>query len=308
MVVSISVQAQELSFSTIFFNDLLLNPALAGDKAPRIGVAYRNQMPVFNSAFSSKWAWADASLGSKNSGVAAFFSSDKRGDAVQIIGGGGMYSYSSQISEQAYMRFGLKASLVQWQLNASGLLMPDGSIGEDGGLVYESMVYPDFSIGAHWYYRQVFLGTAVNHLGTAFLSKYETWDIPEPQLIVYAGKKIKLQQAYDPQSLTITPFSLFSWQNRSQQFLVGFNSQWKILSAGVYFRNPFFDKQVSSIIISGGFTFNWGKISYTYDRGMLINGISINPGYFNSHEISLLVNFINIRHNKNYDKVKFYKF
>ncbi len=239
----LSSNAQDVSFTQPFANQLFLNPAYAGHpKYHRINFAYRNQWLTSQSPFMTYGASYDRYYIDYNSGVGINIVNDMHSlGAINNLNANLLYSYTFQVAYNIMVRGGVQAGGIFKTQNPKNLVFPD-MIDEDGnitgtpGFSGQSKFAPDFATGFLVEWDDFYAGVALHH-------------IAQPAISGIKGNRIVLHRKYSAQlgaafnlykrylfrrSLILSPNIIYSQQLDVQEIAVGFYLRNNNLESGLW--------------------------------------------------------------------------
>lgn len=254
-VVSVFCQGlgQDIHFSQIDINPVLLNPAYSGffEGKGRFGMVYRNQWasvsdPYQTYAFTAEWNvyrrryYGDGinigmSLARDESGTLDYGTT--KADAI--------VSYFRRLnkSNNHFVSAGLSVGFGQQSFNSLNIILPEQS--ETFDVVKTK--YPDLGFGLAWFYNPtdnftIKVGLGAKHLNKPNISYMHLDDVYlHPNYNIYVRTEFGLTE-----TLSLLPVVLCRFQDQYKEFLYGADFKWYCYqtyktgincSAGVYLRH-----------------------------------------------------------------------
>jgi type IX secretion system PorP/SprF family membrane protein len=173
IIMSISLKAQDPSFSQYYANKLYFNPAFAGTtRCPTLNLHYRNQWPLISGTYVTYSASLDAHVPVCHGGVGMLVTSDRSGKGLlSTTNVGGMYSYEATLARELSIKMALQATYVQKSVDWSKIIFGD-MIDPQYGYVYTTkeeepiptVGFADFSAGILGFGTHYYFGAAIHHL------------------------------------------------------------------------------------------------------------------------------------------------
>ena len=290
-------QAQDPALSHFFANPLYLNPALAGTDGPaRVFVGYRNQWPGATSPYVTYHASWDQHIEVLQGGVGLHIMNDRQGGGVfNTLSVDAAYAYHLKVSRWLHFTGGLQVSLGQRNMNPDGLVLPEELNGTLSGSLYGySKLYPDFSAGISFGYRNLYGGFATHHLLQPYLSVSENPDAKlRRRYTLHAGIMIPVfEKRFGTELLQLSPNLIFVYQGIYQQINYGFEVIYKGLLGGLWFRQDLIFS-TGALIFSAGYS--WEKVSVRYSYDAKLSSPEIHIPSMGAHEISMMISFENLK-------------
>lgn len=292
-----ATKGQDPEFTQFYANPLYLNPAFAGTNGgPRFALNYRNQWPTVSAAFVTYMASYDQHFDGIGGGIGFQAWHDRAGDgelATTVISG--IYSYHLNVSRSFTIKAGIKASGYQRSIDFDKLRFGDqihprwGFIYEtneplpQGGGVYSTGMFPDFSAGIMGFTDKYYAGFAVDHItkpSQSFLGNPES--ILPRKYTGHIGMLLPLENVRDPKKF-ISPNLLYQRQKEFNQFNVGAYYINNFFVAGLWFRQTAPNSDALMALV--GVKKDPFKIGYSYDLTLS----DARPAAKGSHEISLII-------------------
>lgn len=310
--------AQDASYSQYFNNPLYYNPAYTG---LNLGMTIRmNARKMwtnmagenYNANFSIDVA--DRKIpGAGGIGLIANQSSEGLG-LIKTTNIGILPAVRIPLAENAIIQVGALVSILSKQINWSGnMIFPDqidarwGYIGlsEFQTPNNDHVIFPDFSFGTVLQFKgnNVIgtLGVAAHHLMEPNQAFYQTEAplyrkyVGHFDLIIDVSNK---QYKYDNRiDFKINPGIMYQRQASLQCFNIGLNLYMSHVYIGAWLKNDFIEnRNYSDLVLLAGIDVNFSasskmKIIYSYD----MTATTMNYFWGPSHEVSLILNFDNIR-------------
>lgn len=121
-------KAQQIGmYSHYFFKPMVYNPAFTGnDGGINAMIINRSQWTDFNGSPQLNLLTLDGSLANNKAGFGLSFISDRKG-ITNRIGGNMNYSYRLNINDDAYIRFGISAGIIDQSINYSKALVENSN-------------------------------------------------------------------------------------------------------------------------------------------------------------------------------------
>ncbi len=298
--------AQDPQLSQYYNAPLYLNPAFAGAGLDtRIGVNYRLQWPGLGDPYKAFSVWADHDFYKKRSGLGVLIKRDIQGTTkLRSTEISAMYAYQINVSDQWTLKPALQVGMGIRDVDFSKAIFGD-QLANDGTVTGtatdpvasgKSFIYPDISVGAVAYNRNLWIGFSAHHLNRPdqSFSTIEKSPLPVKWSFI-GGYKILLQErqiAWGAPVLetSITPTFLYKMQGVADQLDLGIYLTHHPFMAGAWYRGLPVKKYGSgisnseSIVLMGGLIHNGFTVCYSYD--MVVSQLASLSG--GAHEISLL--------------------
>jgi len=330
VIIFSDLRGQDPTFSQVFFNPTMLNPAYAGaSKDMRLGIIYRNQWTMINMPYSTfgvsfdrtfdfgpKWRRGYRYRRARFSNKAGFginVVSDIEGKGVfsrntmDLI-----YSYGFQPTFNSHIRFGLQTSLLFRTRSYSSLVFPDmvdpsgDVLGNPDVVGYTSWNY-DIGLGLAGDIENFYGGFAVHHLlqpvearftgGRAYIPRKYTFHIGA-DFNLLKWRRFK-------EVLLFSPNIIYIQQLDFNQLNIGFYLSKNWIVAGLWLRENL-KLNSHSFIITLGYSDYMFRIGYSYDFSIMQHGLRGLPT--SSHEVTLGWNFEYKRGKKKFRYIKCPKF
>ena len=295
---------QDPVFTQFYSNALHLNPAFAGrDLSPRIHSSYRDQWPAINKAYVTYNIEYDQFSDDLHGGVGFQILHDRTGRGLlNTTQFATCYSYQLLINNNWTINFGLKAALVQKNLDWENAKWGD-QIDPTNGFVNSTNQprgantnYLDFSNGFLLFGNKLFLGLAFNHLtrpNETFFYNIDnniSLDKIPIRTSAHGGYKFRLlQNGLFHKELFVTPEFVLDFQKNLKRYNFGTYFVDGIFDLGIWYRhtryldanNESFSPQDAIVFVAGVETNNI-RIGYSYD----FNLSNLVVSAVGAHEIS----------------------
>ena len=273
------------------FNQPYFNPANAGMKDnPRINGSYRNQWPGVGKSFISYNVSYDQFAEKIGGGIGFNISRDIQGQGVfsgtriNI-----MYSYPVSVTKHLNVNLGFQAGLTQNSTVVSGLLLPDDNPfmpGTSEQLTNQSSMYPDFSTGATFRYKEQYeANICVDHLNV--IKRQSTGQ--SNYFILPTRVSIEISTQYPAkmpakQKIAIFHTGIMTQVQQSYVYLnYGGNISYSSFLVGFWLRNDLKFK-INTFIFLAGYSWEGLSLVYTYDLWVPKTNQQFN--FFGSHEVT----------------------
>lgn len=288
VICTLSVKAQDPTFTQFYANPLYLNPAFAGSNGcARIALNYRNEWPSLSGNYVTYSASYDQYFKNISGGIGILATHDVQGQGtINTSMLGLIYSYHLKVSRKFSMLFGARAAWYQKFLDWDKLTFGD-MIDPRRGFIYSTgdqrrggqRGFFDASAGFVGYSKYFFFGFAAHHLNMPNESVI-IGNSPMPmRFTAHAGAEIPLGGKSKYQNVTsIMPNVIWQYQQGFQELCIGTYVKYGVFTAGTWFRNR------DAFILTLGINTGTFRIGYSYDVTVskLNNGVS-----GGSHEVSL---------------------
>ncbi len=301
LLVCTMASAQDPIFSQFYAMPLQLNPGFAGSaRAPRAGVAYRNQWTGFDNAYRTYAAFYEQSFERLNSGLGFYAEGDNAGNGIfKTSKFSTTYAYRLQVNDDVALKLGVEAGIRQAKLDWLKLTFPD-QIDPINGFAYNTEeITPDatnstsldISTGLLVLSEKFYVGFALNHLNTPNESLLLANDnlfrgLPirytlhgGTEWVVKAGNKTR------PSSF-ISPNFLFVSQGPYKQLNLGAYASIGSIYTGAWYRHTF--RNADAVILLAGFREGIMKIGISYD--LTVSGLAGRAGGTYELTLGLLFN------------------
>lgn len=283
------VLAQDPIFSQFYAMPLQINPGFAGSaRAPRAGVAYRNQWTGLQSAYRTYAAYYEQSFDRLNSGIGFHLEGDNAGDGIfKTNRFSGAYAYRLKITDNLALKLGLELGLHQVSLNWDKLLFPD-QLDAVNGITYNteeirpdmtSRTDLDISSGILLVSDKFYLGVGLKHLNTPSQSILRLKNNLVPGLPIrytfHGGTEWVVKKGNKRQEASfVSPNFLFVAQGPYKQLNVGAYASMGSVFVGTWFRHTF--RNADAVIALVGFRQGPIKIGISYDA--TVSGLANRAG------------------------------
>jgi type IX secretion system PorP/SprF family membrane protein len=270
--ISVNCYAQEPGFSQFYANELYLNPALAGNnQCPKASLAYRNQWPGLQKAFTTYSAGFDSGLSGGKSNIGLLLLRDDQGNGtITAMNISGIYAYNVSISRKSSLRFGLKLSVIQQKVDYSGLVFSDQMEGSGTQVSGEGLTgsasQTDFDGGVGFVFtaKQFFVGAAADHIYQGTRPLADGFVNFPMKYTVHAGTVIEVGKQLIKGGFKVSPNILYLRQNNFEQINCGTYLTYNILTTGLWLRNDL-SMNLDAAIMMIGLTMERFSIGYSYD-------------------------------------------
>ncbi len=295
--IAVPVQGQDPAYSQINHHQLFYNPAYAGNSPyARIMAGYRNQWPGLGNAFVTYFVSYDRYIDAISSNVGAAVNRDVQSDgAISRTSFDMVYSYPIELSNSNILSLGIQASVVQKQLRAGSLTLPDqnpyGTPGATEIIADRSKIFPDFAAGAALYFgEQYLLSFSVHHLNMPNESSGSSGSYTTPMkfTIQAMAEYAVIKRNREQQGLTWYPGIMGQIQGASAYFNLGSNVKYNSIIGGIWVRNDLALK-FSTFIGQLGYTNGAMTLVYSYDAWVPKNYQQVKN--FGAHEVTFIYHF-----------------
>ncbi len=273
-----ALRAQDIHFSQVDADPLLLNPAYAGffDGIGRFGMIYRNQWSTISAPFQTTGVTGELAVwrsGNHRSGVSVggTFFGDHAGTLNYGTTSGHLsVAYFTAISRYGnnFLSVGLDGGLAQSGFDPSAASMEDPS--ETFGV--QRVTYPLLGLGVAWYYQPTgdlhtkvgFSARNLNRPNISYLGLAESYLAPRYSLFARAEWRRW-------QSLSLMPILLLQAQGQYREVVYGADVKWYLaeeggrqmsVRAGLAFRQN--DALIANLIIE----YNALAFTFCYDANI----------------------------------------
>ena len=285
MAIGFAAHAQDPIFSLQQTSPMNYNPAHVGNTDfTRAMVGYRNQYPAFSNAFTTYSAAFDTYFDVVSSGVGIAITHDKMTKVFKETTISAAYSFNLRMSDNAFLRAGLQASLRLQSQDPSNLIFPD-MVSSSGSIIpnpfpYNSWNSSAFDVGAGLALMAgpLKIGAAAFNFSGKKQQSHNSIQLPDPlRLNAYASYDILLTEANDQSShildfseLSISPGIQYQQQYSYQMLTIG-----AFLKAGPIFIGLHEKQDIGfesfTIILSTGFEFQRFALGVSGDLSQLGN-------------------------------------
>jgi type IX secretion system PorP/SprF family membrane protein len=285
--------AQEPVFSQFMFNQVVFNPAFAGNTPyPRLVAGYRNQWPGLGNSFVSYYASFDQFVKKINGGVAIGMTRDQQGAGVfSSTSLDAMYSHTIELWRDSKVNLGVQGSLVQKSVSTSGVTLSDQSPYQTSGtqeyIPGESFVYPDFATGVSFEINEQYQANfSLHHIN----SPKQIFGVSSPisfnaQLTAIFPNKEHSRRA---NKVTYHPGVMLQRQKTFNYVSWGSSIGYGQLLGGLWFRNNA-SLGMNTFIFQAGYVLEGLTISYSYDLWLPKNDQHLL--LYGSHEVTFVYLF-----------------
>ena len=291
-VLLVSVKAQDAVYSQFMFDDLSVNPGLAGiNDYHKLTGGFRDQWVQMDHAFVTYFASYDQKIEQINSGAGIQVYRDVAGGVFSRTSVELFYNYQFQLTKDILISPGLQVAVVQRAMNAYGFTLPNQNpytgIGVTESIENRSSVFPDFGFGVVANYSDRYsIGIAAHHLNgpTETLSEINKKRTPlslSAHFISYFPIRFG---KFDKREIVFSPGAYFRQLQYQNIFSVGMNIAYDPVFMGLWMRAASSFEPESAIILVGLEQINY-RIVYNYDY-KLAHTTGAFPGT-GAHEISL---------------------
>lgn len=243
---------QDIHFSQIDINPVLLNPAYSGffEGKGRFGLVYRNQWasvsePYETFAFTGEWNAYRRRYYGDGINVGFALSADEAGTlGYGITQADAIISYFRGLNKtnNHFISIGLSLGIGQRSFNPLNAELPES----DETFETTKAGYADMGVGVAWFYNPIDnftikLGLGAKHLNKPNISYMQLDDIfLHPSYNVYTRMEIGMSE-----NVSILPVVVYKFQNNYNELLYGLDVKWHgygvasydvACAAGVYMR------------------------------------------------------------------------
>ncbi|MDX5319883.1 MAG: PorP/SprF family type IX secretion system membrane protein [Bacteroidota bacterium] len=313
--------AQDPSFSQLFNNRIVLNPAFAGlDPGLRLGFSHRNQWKaVANRNFFTHAFAADyQSCRFPNAGIGVSVMHDVEGDGRLTINSIGLLYSHKILFARSSLSMALQGDYYSGNVDWSKLLFSDqldpvlGVVQASSNLSanIENAQYYDFSSGLifrqNWRLRsrEVYwhVGLAVHHLPFGFNNAFFGNSSLPTKVTLHGGWLVPIFKTGNRLNYHVLPFYRFTGQDfaagKHRSLDMGALLVNRHISAGVMYQfNPLnvYLKNTDAVSFSFGYSSALAqtvsyRVTYSYD----VNFKGVSNGTVGTHEINLLIQLKNL--------------
>jgi type IX secretion system PorP/SprF family membrane protein len=303
LLLTVEAAAQDPVFSQFFAAPLQMNPAFAGTtRAPRVTANYRSQWTSYEGGYQTYSVAYEQSVESLNSGFGVFVMGDDAGNGIYTTNRfAGVYGYRVRINENAAIRFGIEAGMIQTSLNWEKLVFLDQIdplSGNDGSLLTEEQQpaslnnsVVDIGAGILAYSDKGYIGFSIKHLNSPDRSLLDINNnlgvgLP-PRMNLHAGLQIPLERGnISRDAAFVSPNILFVKQGEFAQVNGGAYFSFGKFFSGAWYRHTF--KNADAAIALVGLRQGVFRFGYSFDFTLNALGQARTGG---THELSLTINF-----------------
>ncbi len=324
---SLDVKAQDPHFSQYFSSPTYFNPAYTGLS---LGLKVRMHarklwmdLPGENYITNFSMDIADRNIPGAG-GIGVLFNQTSEGlGYIKTTTTGILPAVRIPLSQSAIIQVGAMAAFVRKEVSFDGNLIYADQLDPRWGYIGPSsistpadnfVVYPDFSFGSVFQFEGNnvvgTLGAAVHHLMEPNQSFFNL-DAPLARKYVGHFDLIIDVDEYDGyynrrKSFKLNPGVFYQHQAGLSNFNLGFNLYMSHIYLGLWFRNDVLEySEYADLIFLAGINIGFSensrmKLIYTHDMAISTNNNFAGP----SHEISLILEFDNLRFFKQTDIIK----
>ena len=296
LVMAFAVQGQDIHFSQVDADPMLLNPAYAGfyQGAGRFGMLYRNQwatvsIPYQTFAFSGEVAlWRSRNMNSGLSAGVSLFNDHAGTLHYGTTSGHLSLAYYRAVNRAAtsYLSFGVEGGYAQSGYDPSQAAPQDPS--ETFGT--QQVGYPLLAAGVAWYWQptgdfHTKVGFSVRNINRPNISYMQLDSVfLHRRFSLFARAEYRYWNA-----VSVLPVFLCQFQGRHREWIYGADLKWYIeeggarqvsLRAGVAMRH--LDAVIASLMVE----FNAFLFTFCYDAN--ISGLSVASGSFGAIEAGVV--------------------
>ena len=295
-IAALSAQGQDIHFSQVDADPMLLNPAYAGfyQGAGRFGMLYRNQwatvsIPYQTFAFSGEVAlWRSRNM-SRGLSAGAMFFSDHAGTLHYGTTSGHLSLAWYQAVNRAatsYLSFGIEGGFAQSGFDPSDARPRDPA----ETFATQQVSYPLLAAGVAWYWQP----TGDFHLKVGFSAR----NINRPNISYMQLDSVYLHRRYSLsaraeyrywQSVSLLPVILCQMQGRHRELIYGLDLKWYLEEGGsreVSLRAGLAMRHLDAVIANLVVEYNAFLFSFCYDAN--ISGLSVASGSFGAIEAGVV--------------------
>ena len=293
MVPEIHAPGQEPSFSQIFCNLSLLNPAYAGATGNHEGgLEYRNQWPDMGKAYITEAIYYNQPVSMIHGGAGLYAVNDKQANGLfnrlQISA---LYSYQIQFRNEITVNAGLEASWIRRSLNPSSLLLPymingSGTLPSSEVLTTQPRSFPDFSVGGIGSYKSWYGGISVHHLLAPDEISGGATEVKLNRTVNFlTGVNITIASgSLSRPGIILSPALFAQYSKGLSELVYGSYCTREPVFFGIWLRHFFPQFSNSAVSFQGGFLVSYFRLLYSYD--LLLRSGSGLPGS-GIHEVTL---------------------
>lgn len=291
-LISVVANAQnDIQFSHFMFNELIYNPAVAGNSNKiHTNLVARQQWMGVENAPSTQFLNAHTWLEKIGGGVGLVIINDKLGFENSLTARLN-YAYHIRLSEKATISAGLSAGFINKRLDGTKLIFEE--VGDQYAIYgRQSAFKPDFGFGFEFNSEKITAGIASTHVDRS-MDNATIFRMPR-HYFAYAKYKIKANDEID----VIPAFLMKSRVNVNQYEL----------NSNVYYRNKYYAgmsyRLKESFIALVGFNITEEfRVGYSYD----FNAKPVRTFSSGSHEIMISGTFKTLNKKKyNYKSPRFF--
>lgn len=305
---NVLIKAQDIHFSQFLNSPLNLNPAQTGffQGSHRFIVNHRNQwasVTVPYSTFSGSIDMQALKRKYKQDiiGLGIIFNNDIAGDGnLGTTQGNISIAYIKALNKKNnhFISLGLQFGAAQKKIDFSKLYFNnqydgdvfDPSLYNGENFVKNSLFYPDFSLGFHWFYQkddQLFFnsGISIYHINKPLVSFFDDKEVKlNRRIAAYSGFLIGLDK-----NIELNPLLLYMNQGKYRELIFGADLNF-ILNNSPYFYSTFsigtFIRNNDAVIAKASLSQRKWVFGISYD----FNISELNPAsrYFGGYEFSII--------------------
>ncbi len=294
-------QAQDPIFSQFYAAPLQINPAFAGTTlAPRITANFRSQWAGFEGGYETYAVSYEQSVESLNSGFGFMVMGDDAGNGIyQTNRFSAVYGYRVRINENAAVRFGMEAGLIQSTLDWDRLVFLDqldpisGPVGqtEEERPVNLNNTVLDIGAGILAYGESAYAGLSVKHLNSpdrSLLDINGNLGVGLPlRITLHGGWEIPLATGNNRREESfVSPNLLLIKQGEFAQVNGGAYFGFGKFFGGAWYRHTINNSDAAIALVG----LRHGVLRFGYSFDFTVNGLGL-PRTGGAHELSLTVNF-----------------
>lgn len=300
--------AQTIHFSQAYMSHLTLNAANTGrfDGDWRVGVMHRQQGFEMRNDYSTSYLSFEYPVYIKNQKLNTGFYYSHDNSSYGSFPSERIYLSVAKgvlLSHRSQLNVGIQGGYVYKHLNSSGLTFPDQYSRDLGGFdgelptseMFEKMStsYIDLTAGIVYQYQLkqgvVSLGYSMHQLNRPEESFYGLHRVIPLKYVVHSKGDFNIGTDF-----FVIPSVIFIHQSPADETLIGMNlgynlNHWLTVKnnviGGIHLRN-IHDQSAGSVILSGGFTWQYWSVMASYDTNTWLN--SQNRPYGQSFEIGVM--------------------
>lgn len=296
LAAAFALRAQDIHFSQVDADPVLLNPAYAGfyQGAGRFGMLYRNQwatvsVPYQTFAFSGEVAlWRSRNM---NSGLSAGLSlfNDHAGTLHYGTTSGHLslaYYHTINRAATSFLSFGIEGGYAQSGYDPSNAELQDPS----ETFATQQVGYPLLAAGIAWYWQP----TGDFHTKVGISAR----NINRPNISYMGLDSVYLHRRYSFfaraeyrywQSISVLPLFLCQFQGRHREWVYGADLKWYIEEGGarqISLRAGVAMRHLDAVIANFMVEYNAFLFTLCYDAN--ISGLSVASGSFGAIEAGMV--------------------
>ncbi|MBK3517653.1 PorP/SprF family type IX secretion system membrane protein [Carboxylicivirga sp. N1Y132] len=302
-MLSLNVNAQDVSFSQMYANPLYLSPSFTGlTQGTRMSLAYRDQWPGIANTYRTYSFAVDHFLEEYSSGLGLMVMRDDSGSGLLVRQDiSASYSYEIEVARDLFVRPGIEFAYKERNLNLVDAVFPsglnfDGSYvpnGANGANEEYNHKHFDAAASAMIYNNDFWFGFAFHNLVKSDIATTDIETFNPFKTSLYGGYKYRYSDKMrrnDEKSITLA----FNYRLQEQFSQLDFGTYWYInpMELGVWYRGiPFASsgglENHDGLIFILGINIGPARFAYSYDWTM-----SELAGYSNgANELSLIWRF-----------------